>query len=168
MKLLLRIGADQQCCDSFGSQQNLAIHMRVSHAWKFRGILIIQKDTRTQQRAPISPPQPLACTDLLSLPMDLPLLDSSCKSNHSIDAFLCLLLSLGIMFLKFFHTGNIANNITFSLRVLLSCFLISNLSFPENVRFTYSGVCLSCSPIAPSLPRNEHYTHRTLFQWMNG
>lgn len=73
------------------------------------------------------------------------------------------------MFLKFFHTGNIANNITFILRVLLSCFLISNLSFPENVRFMYSGSLLVLFTIAPSLPRNEHYTQNTISmnEWIN-
>ena len=53
---------------------------------------------------PHSPsPQPLVASHLLSIFVDLPVLDISCQWSHTICGFCVWLLSLSIIFSKFFH-----------------------------------------------------------------
>ena len=84
--------ADQQRCDSFGSPAETQpyIYMYLMPIPNLEHFHHSRKTPGPTSGSPLPLPQPLACTDLLSLPMDLPPLDNSCKSNHSIDVFLCL------------------------------------------------------------------------------
>lgn len=64
-----------------------------------------QKNPTIKQSLPLPLPQLLAPTHLLPVSKDLPVLDTSHEWNQTPCGFLCLLLSLSVMFLRLVHVA---------------------------------------------------------------
>lgn len=75
------------------------------HHCLFQNILITLKGSSPPSPSCHSPPptshQPLATTNLLSMSVDLPVLDILSKCNHTMHDLLCLALSLSMRFSSF-------------------------------------------------------------------
>ena len=77
--------------------------MLSNHHHHLQNTCITQPENLKEWTAHSPTPQPLVASHLLSISVDLPVLDISCQYSHTICGFCVWLLSLSILFSKFFH-----------------------------------------------------------------